>query len=34
MIRKIPKEELFNLVFEVGQYYMGYENPSNITDYS
>ena len=25
--------DIFQITFEVGQYYMGYENPSNIYDF-
>ena len=26
-------KDIFQITFEVGQYYMGYENPSNVYDY-
>jgi len=26
-------KEIFQISFEVGQYYMGYENPSNVISY-
>jgi hypothetical protein len=33
MIKEISPEDQFKMEFEVGQYYMGYENPETITDY-
>ena len=33
MLKDVPKIELFQMEFEVGQYYNGYENPETITDY-
>jgi hypothetical protein len=33
MVKEIPLEDQFKMEFEVGQYYMGYENPETITDY-
>ena len=33
MIKDMPLEDQFKMEFEVGQYYMGYENPETITDY-
>ena len=34
MRQKLRDDQKFVLSFEVGQYYMGYENPSKVTDYS
>ena len=34
MRSKLRDNQKFSLSFEVGQYYMGYENPSKVTDYS
>ena len=33
MVKDIPLEDQFKMQFEVGQYYMGYENPETVTDY-
>ena len=33
MVRKVPEKDRFYISFEIGQYYMGYENPETITDH-